>query len=490
MSLRGRLLAAFAYVLVLTIVALEVPLALNVSRRVDAEIKSEAASGTQIVASSAAGSLGRTRELERLAAAAAGDLGGRVIVVDRRGRLVADSAGEGLGGASYAGRPEVATALRGRTAQGTRRSESLDQELLYTAVPIMRGARPVGAVRVTQSVAAVRSEMRSDALALIGIGAVVLALGLALAWFLADSIAKPLRGLADAARGVAAGDLRRRAPQEGSREQREVAAAFNDMTVRVEQALNSQRDFVANASHQLRTPLTGLRLRLESAGLKSADPGVRRDIEAAERETERLARLLNGLLALARERADPPEVAPLSLAGEVAAAVDRWRAPAEGNGSRLLVEDGEDALVRISPDDLAVILDNLIENAIEHGGPASDVTIEWMRGGEIAELAVSDCGPGVPHGEEERVFERFHRAAGGDVPGTGLGLPIVRALAERWGGAATISNRPAGGARAEVLLRCAPAAPPGPSSGARNATLQHAKDILDRELGDALPTGG
>ena len=114
-----------------------------------------------------------------------------MIVVDRRGRLVADSAGEGLGRASYAGRPEIATALRGRTAQGTRRSESLDQDLLYTAVPIMRGARPAGAVRVTQSVAAVQSEMRSDALALIGIGAVVLALGLALAWFLADSIAKP-----------------------------------------------------------------------------------------------------------------------------------------------------------------------------------------------------------------------------------------------------------------------------------------------------------
>ena len=124
MSLRGRLLAAFAYVLVLTIVALEVPLALNVSRRVDAEVKSEATSGAQIVASSAAGSLGRTRELERLSATAARDLGERVIVVDRRGRLVADSAGEGLGRASYAGRPEIATALRGRTAQGTRRSKS------------------------------------------------------------------------------------------------------------------------------------------------------------------------------------------------------------------------------------------------------------------------------------------------------------------------------------------------------------------------------
>src|SRR4029078_11576319 len=120
---------------------------------------------------------------------------------------------------------------------------------------------------------------------------------------IACAIARPLRGLAGAARGVADGDLGRRATVEGSREQKEVAAAFNDMTSRVGRALHSQRDFVANASHQLRTPLTGLRLRLESAALKSEDPRVRRDIEAAERETERLARLLNGLLALARERA-------------------------------------------------------------------------------------------------------------------------------------------------------------------------------------------
>jgi signal transduction histidine kinase len=467
------LLAAFAYVLVLTIVALEVPLGLNISRRVNAEVKSEAASGAQVVASSAAGSLGRARVLERLSEAAA-DLGGRVILVDRRGRLVADSAGEGLRRAPYAGRPEIATALGGETSQGTRRSESLDQDLLYTAVPILRGGQPAGAVRVTQSVAEVQSEMRADVLALIGIGAVVLVLGLGLAWVLAGSIARPLRDLAGAARDVAGGDLKRRAAEEGSREQREVAAAFNDMTVRVARALDSQRDFVANASHQLRTPLTGLRLRLESAALKSEDPRVRRDIEAAEQETERLARLLNGLLALARERAAPPAVASLPLGEQVEAAAQRWRGPAEGNHGRLVVQAGDQIDVRISPDDLDVILDNLIENAIDYGGRGSTVRIGWTLAGGTVTVAVCDEGPGVPAGEEERVFERFHRAAGHDVPGTGLGLPIVRALAERWGGAATIRNGASGGARAELRLPAMPA---------------HLPD-LDPQLDDALPTGG
>lgn len=474
MSLRRRLLAAFAYVLVLTLVALEVPLALNISRRVDAEVKSEASSGAQVVASSAAGSLGDTRELERLASEAGEDLGGRVILVDERGRLIADSAGRGLRRTDYSGRPEIESALDGGTSQGTRHSESLDQDLLYTAVPILRAGRPEGAVRVTQSVAAVQSEMRADVLALVGIGAGVLVLGLALAWVLAGSIARPLHGLASAARGVASGDLERRAPVAGSQEQREVAMAFNEMTTRVAQVLSAQRDFVANASHQLRTPLTGLRLRLESAALKSEDPRVRRDLEAAERETERLARLLNGLLALAREDSSPAGSAPVPLDEHVAAAVERWRGPAAARGGTLVVESAGPVEALIAQDDLAVILDNLIENALDYGGERPAVRIGWTRTRGGVRLTVADDGPGVPPGEEERVFERFRRAAPQEVPGTGLGLPIVRALAERWGGTATIRNGTSGGARAEVWFRSAPGGLPD----------------LDPQLDDALPAGG
>ena len=333
MSLRVRLLAAFAYVLVLAIVALEVPLALNLSRRVDTEVKGEAASGAQLVAASASGRLGRVSELEQLTQTAALDLGGRVIVTDRHGRLVADSAGTGLRRADYGTRPEVAAALSGRIAQGERHSDSLNEDLLYTAVPVIQRDKAAGAVRVTQSVEAVNSEVRSDILAFVGIGAAVLLLGLGLAWLLAGSIARPLRALSGTARRIAAGDFDERAETTGSKEQREVAAAFNLMTRRLAHALASQRDFVANASHQLRTPLTGLRLRLEAAAIKSRDPGVEREIEAAERETERLASLLKGLLALAREDIRPLDVTPLPLGPEVEAAVERWRGPARQRDS-------------------------------------------------------------------------------------------------------------------------------------------------------------
>ena len=295
MSLRWWQLAAFAYVLVLMLVALEVPLALNLSRRVDAEVKAEAAGQAQLVATSAVGRLERGAELDALARTAAETVGGRVIIVDARGRLLADSAGSGLSAASYASRPEIAEALSGRLSQGTRFSSDLDQDLLVTAFPVVDEGRRTGAVRITQSVDAVGSEVRRDTLALIGLGLAALILGLIVAWLLAGFLTRPLRGLTAAARRVAAGDLDARAQETGAREHREVAHAFNDMTGRLGQALVAQRDFVANAAHQLRTPLTGLRLRLEAAGLKTDDDALRRDLEAGEREVDMARQLIDSL---------------------------------------------------------------------------------------------------------------------------------------------------------------------------------------------------
>jgi signal transduction histidine kinase len=451
-SLRVRLVAAFAYVLVLVIVALEVPLALNLSRRVDAEIKSEAQAEAQLLAAGAAGRLEQPRQLAELVRGAARDLGGRVIVVDRRGWLLVDSAGAGLRSTSYATRPEIARALAGRASQGTRHSESLGVDLLFTAVPVVRESRRAGAVRVTQSVEAVQRQVRGDVIALVGVGAVALLLGLGVAWLLAGSLARPLLGLAGAARRVASGDLDARARVEGSAEQREVAAAFNEMTGRLARALRAQQEFVANASHQLRTPLTGLRLRLEAAAFKAREPEVERELAAAERETERLARLLSELLMLARERETPPAV-PLALADAAAAARERWEGPAERSGHTLRLHEGAPAVVAASKEDLAVVLDNLIENAINYSPPGTTVTIEW-RCDDVARLAVLDEGPGVDPEERERVFERFYRGAAGSTSGagTGLGLSVVEALARRWGGGASLENRPEGGARVEIRL--------------------------------------
>jgi signal transduction histidine kinase len=470
MSLRLRLLAAFAYVLLLIIVAFEVPLALNLARRVKAEVKNDAASQAFIVAAGASGRMDRPAQLQQLAREAGADLGARVIVVNVQGVIRADSGRTGIG-RTYAGRPEIREALSGRTAQGERHSDTLDQDLLYTAVPVTNAGRTVGAVRVTQSVNDVNSRVWRNVLALAAIGGLALVLGLALAWFLAGTLARPLRDLARTARRVEEGDLDARAEVSGATEQREVAQAFNDMAERLGLVLAAQREFVANASHQLRTPLTGLRLRLESAAAKVDSAELQAELAAAEQEAERLARLLTALLTLAREGDRPQSARPVSLEEAVERAHERWAVPAEQRDHQLVLAGNGDVVVQASEEDLAIMLDNLLENALHYTPPGTTVTLEWGRNERDAYLAVLDEGPGIDADDETALFERFARgsASRGGPDGTGLGLAIVRTLAHRWRGDAHIANRPEGGARAEVRLPVSEA-----SHGKANTQLDEA----------------
>jgi signal transduction histidine kinase len=141
------------------------------------------------------------------------------------------------------------------------------------------------------------------------------------------------------------------------------------------------------------------------------------------------------------------------VAEVAAAALERWAGPAETDGREIALEGARAVAVGASAEDLAVILDNLIENALRYSPTRSPVRVEWTADRDEAVLAVLDHGPGVSAEERESVFERFYRGeAGRGVPGTGLGLPIVAVLARRWGGSARLAEREGGGTRAEVRL--------------------------------------
>lgn len=255
--------------LLLAIVALGVPLAINLSARVKAEVRTQAQSQADLVAATAADLLkpADRGKLAGLARTAAGSVRGRILIVDAGGAVLVDSAGPAQVGTSYESRPEIAAALAGRPVQVERSSRTLGQQILATAVPIIRNGRPIGAVRVTQSVPAVHDAVRRAELGLAVIGVIVLALGLIAALVIAAQVARPLRRLEQVARRVAQGDLSARAEIEGSREQRSLSGSFNEMTARIAKLLRAQHEFVADASHQLRTPLTGLRLRLANEPL-------------------------------------------------------------------------------------------------------------------------------------------------------------------------------------------------------------------------------
>jgi signal transduction histidine kinase len=427
--------------------------------RVDAEVKSQAQGQADLVAASASELLEHRRRggLNALVDASAGHVRGRVLIVGRRGRLLADSAGAAPGSA-YGDRPEVKAALRGRSEQITRDSASLGEQILATAVPVINHARPVGAVRITQSVAAVDRAVRTAILDLALLAGVVLAVGLLAGALIARQIARPIRHLDSAARRVAAGDLETTVGVEGSSEQRSLARAFNEMTGRLHRLLRGQQDFVADASHQLRTPLTALRLRLENLDDSiGEDEDIAVEVRAGMDEVDRLSRMVDELLILSRAGERELPGAPIDLASAARRAVERWREAARERGIELDVEGEPCPPVWCAAADLDRTIDALLENALAYSPSGSSVRLVYASG----RLEIRDEGPGLEPGEEEAVFERFRRgSAGRNVPGgTGLGLPIARELAREWSGEVTIASRPEGGAATAILLPLAATAP-------------------------------
>jgi signal transduction histidine kinase len=439
-------------VLLLALIALGVPLALSFRDRVDSEVRGQARSQAEVVATTASELLAppQPRVLDRLARISAESVRGRVIVLDARGRLLADSAGAAAG-RDYATRPEVSAALAGRSEQISRDSQTLGTEILATAVPVLAGGSPQGAVRITQSVDAVNDAVRTSILDVAALTAIVLALGMVAGALIAQQIARPIRRLDRTAQLVAGGDLDATAPVEGSTEQRSLARSFNEMTQRLKRLLRVQQDFVADASHQLRTPLTGVRLRLEGLGdSHRGDQVVEAEVEAALREIDRLALIVDELLILSRAGEHELPAERLDLGAVARRAAERWRAAAAERRITLEAEATEPATGWCAGPDLERTIDVLVENALLYSPRGSTVTVAAGPG----RIEVSDEGPGLTAGEEKTVFERFSRGSAGQrgPSGTGLGLPIARELTRQWGGDVRLSNRTQGGLRAVIEL--------------------------------------
>lgn len=447
-------MVAMAYVLVLAIVALEIPLALSLRQRIEDEVRLQARSGAEVVAVLAHEVIDKRSDvpLQSFVEGPARQARGRIVVVDRGGAVIADSAGADSLGDDLSSRPEIKSALDGKTVQISRSSSTLGRNLLATSVPIVDQGKAVGAVRVTQDLAAESKALRRAVVGLVLVGIAVLSVGLLAGAVIARQIARPLRRFEGAARAVAEGDLQARAPIEGSTEQRSLAKTFNEMTERLGHSLRSQSRFVADASHQLRTPLTALRLRLEEARARTDDEFVAAELDHGMHEVDRLARTVEELLVLSQTGERDARAESLVLGDVVARAIERWRPYAEAAGHKITARSDATSAVNASRADIDRLIDALLENAIDYSPPGSDVIV----GAAKETITVRDHGPGIAPGEGEELFERFHRGRAGanKSESTGLGLAIARELAQRWGARVTLENADdgEGGALARVTF--------------------------------------
>lgn len=325
--------------------------------------------------------------------------------------------------------------------------QELDTEqgpLRYLAVPLDLDDDTLGvfvvAILMESRLASIDDVVRLGAL----VYGTIFVVASTLAWVAAGGVLRPLRELRDTAAGISDSDLTRRIPVSGNDEIAALGRTFNSMLDRIEDAFATQRRFVDDAGHELRTPITVIRGNLELMG---DDPDERKStVAVVTAELDRMARIVDDLLVLAKaETSDFIEPHPMDLG----AFTDELFAKAKLMSERPWSVDGREEVVIVADEQrLTQAMMNLIRNAAEHTPSGTPVAIgSALQNGE-AVLWVRDEGPGVPVEDRERMFERFARGARGKrrTEGAGLGLSIVAAIADGHGGAATVTDADGGGA--------------------------------------------
>jgi signal transduction histidine kinase len=228
------------------------------------------------------------------------------------------------------------------------------------------------------------------------------------------------------------------------------------MAARIEQLVSAQQRFVADASHQLRTPLTALRLRLENLEA-SVDRNQRGAVVAATAEVARLSRLVDGLLLLARDEGAEQRVHAVDLVPIIRERCDIWSEVGRERNVRVDVDMPPTANAYALAGAVEQIVDNLVDNALGVAPDGSTITLSLRSDARDAVLHVVDEGPGLDAAARERAFNRFWRASNAPHGGSGLGLAIVRGLAEAAGGSVVLDAAPTGGIDAVVRFLAVPA---------------------------------
>jgi signal transduction histidine kinase len=366
----------------------------------------------------------------------------RAVVLQRIGRVItpyADSQVESkdlVGDALVEEAAETVDVRRGRASRG-------GEELAEVVRPILRGGEFVFMVSARLSDAVRGAGLLRKSLIIPGL--VALAVSVVAGVVAQLRYTRRIRRLEHAAERLAGGDFALPVPHEGDDELGQLASAMERMRVRLDHLDRARKAFIANASHELKTPLFALGGFLELLADDDVDEATRRDFTDQMREqVHRLTRLTADLLDLSRLDAGelPVSVEPVDLAGCAEALADQFRAAAEASGRELTAGVVEPVTALADESWVLRVGAAVVENAIRHTPPRTRIRIDVCVEGRQAVLRVVDDGPGVQPDELPHLFDRFYRGSGGIAHGSGLGLSIAAALASRMGGSLDVRSRP------------------------------------------------
>ncbi|GIE99783.1 sensor histidine kinase [Paractinoplanes rishiriensis] len=435
-----RLLVVLVPLAVLLVVALGVPLGVTVAEREMQEVYVDRLNDIGRFASLAdtALSTGRTEALQEELTRYHRLYDIPVAVIDTSGMVLLGPADayRTAAGAEPALPGIVTAALAGARSEPSREWAPWHDSALVVAEPVGRDSEVVGAVVTISDLSRTRDRILARWARLAGLGLLPLIALVAVAWPVSAWVLRPVRQLDAATARISRGDLTTRAEAEaGPAELRRLAASFNTMMDAVENAVQRQRAFVSDASHQLRNPLTSLRLAVESLAphLAPGDNGKQVYAMAVD-ELKAMQRMLNSLQASARMES-MRTASPVDLDAVLATRLDRWRALTATAGETLAVDVPPGLRLLEPPGGLGSILDELISNALRLSEARLIEVSARVGDGDRVLISVRDDGQGLDEAERGQALRRFWRSPKHqNVPGTGLGLAICADLAGAAGG--------------------------------------------------------
>lgn len=360
--------------------------------------------------------------------------------------------------------PEVLRALDGRYGAATRLvpGDLRPAVTLYSAIPVRnRDGKVVGAVLVSQSTARILGTLDDVRIGVFQVFLASLAAAVVLSLLVATTIARPLARLRRQAEAV----LDRRGhltgtitPSQRWDEIGELERALAELTRRLEEHLQRTQAFASDVAHEFRNPLASIRTATDMALEVTEETARRRFLALIQREVARMERLLQGAREISwiDARLEEEERSAVDLAGLLEGIVEGFRLRLGPDGPQLVLAVAEHAVVSAAADRLTQVFENLVDNAAGFSPTHATVFISLTISGRQAQVRVSDEGPGIPEEHLERVFDRFFSYRPLDGNGSdghsGLGLAIVRAIVEGYGGTVAARNRPGGGAELTVTL--------------------------------------